>query len=139
MKKKAILAFFAVLVLIFATACGNNEKTEQNSVKNTSTFEGISVEVINMHTIKPLDKEAVLKAVMDTRRIITVEDHTVIGGLGSAVSEVVCENCPVPVLRVGVEDKFGKSGKVPALLEAYGLTTENIVAKAKAAIAAKKN
>ena len=100
--------------------------------------EGISARVTNVHTIKPIDKEDIIEAAKTTGCIVTAEEHNVMGGLGAAVAEVVCENCPVPVLRVGVEDKFGKSGKVPALLEAYGLTTENIVAKAKAAIAAKK-
>ena len=100
--------------------------------------EGISARVTNVHTIKPIDKDDIIEAAKTTGCIVTAEEHNVLGGLGSAVAEVVCENCPVPVLRVGVEDKFGKSGKVPALLEAYGLTTENIVAKAKAAIAAKK-
>ena len=100
--------------------------------------EGISARVTNVHTIKPIDKEDVIEAAKTTGCIVTAEEHNIFGGLGSAVAEVVCENCPGPVLRVGVEDKFGKSGKVPALLEAYGLTTENIVAKAKAAIAAKK-
>ena len=99
--------------------------------------EGISARVTNVHTIKPIDKEDIIEAAKTTGCIVTAEEHNILGGLGSAVSEVVCENFPVPVLRVGVEDKFGKSGKVPALLEAYGLTTENIVAKAKAAIAAK--
>ncbi|MBO5702154.1 MAG: transketolase family protein [Clostridia bacterium] len=101
--------------------------------------EGISARVTNVHTIKPIDKDDIIEAAKTTGCIVTAEEHNILGGLGSAVAEVVCENCPVPVLRVGVEDKFGKSGKVPALLEAYGLTTENIVAKAKAAIAAKKN
>ena len=100
--------------------------------------EGISARVTNVHTIKPIDKEDIIEAAKTTGCIVTAEEHNILGGLGSAVAEVVCESCPVPVLRVGIEDKFGKSGKVPALLEAYGLTTENIVAKAKAAIAAKK-
>ena len=100
--------------------------------------EGISARVTNVHTIKPIDKEDIIEAAKTTGCIVTAEEHNILGGLGAAVAEVVCENCPVPVLRVGVEDKFGKSGKVPALLEAYGLTTEKIVAKAKAAIAAKK-
>ena len=100
--------------------------------------EGISARVTNVHTIKPIDKEDIIEAAKTTGCIVTAEEHNIMGGLGAAVAEVVCENCPVPVLRVGVEDKFGKSGKVPALLEAYGLTAENIVAKAKAAIAAKK-
>ncbi len=100
--------------------------------------EGISARVVNIHTIKPLDKEIVLKAAAETGAIVTVEEHSVIGGLGAAVCEAVCEGMPVPVLRVGVEDKFGRSGTVPALLEAYGLTPENIAAKAKAALAQKK-
>ena len=100
--------------------------------------EGISARVVNIHTIKPLDKDIVLKAAAETGAIVTVEEHSVIGGLGAAVCEVVCEGLPVPVLRVGVEDTFGRSGTVPALLEAYGLTPENIVAKAKAALAQKK-
>ena len=103
----------------------------------TLAEEGISARVTNVHTLKPIDKEDIIEAAKTTGCIVTAEEHNILGGLGAAVAEVVCENCPVPVLRVGVEDKFGKSGKVPALLEAYGLTTENIVAKAKAAIAAK--
>ena len=100
--------------------------------------EGISARVINIHTIKPLDKEIVLDAAAKTGAIVVAEEHNVIGGLGSAVAEVVCENKPVPVIRVGVEDSFGRSGKVPALLELYGLTKENIVAKAKKALELKK-
>ena len=100
--------------------------------------EGISARVINIHTIKPLDKEIVLDAAEKTGAIVVAEEHNVIGGLGSAVAEVVCEGKPVPVIRVGVEDTFGRSGKVPPLLEMYGLTPANIAAKAKAAIALKK-
>ena len=96
--------------------------------------EGISARVVNIHTIKPLDREAVIAAARETGAIVTAEEHNVIGGLGSAVAEAVCEACPVPVVRVGVEDQFGRSGKVPALLEMYGLTPANIAAKAKAAI-----
>ena len=96
--------------------------------------EGISARVINIHTIKPLDKDIIIDAAKATGAIVTAEEHNIIGGLGSAVSEAVCEACPVPVLKVGVEDKFGRSGKVPPLLELYGLTVANIVAKAKAAI-----
>ena len=100
--------------------------------------EGIDARVINIHTIKPLDKELVLKAAEETGAIVTAEEHNVIGGLGSAVAEAVCEGCPVPVLKVGVEDKFGKSGKVPPLLEEYGLTAANIAAKAREAVKMKK-
>ena len=104
----------------------------------TLEAEGISARVVNIHTIKPIDREIILAAAQETGAIVTAEEHNVIGGLGSAVAEVVCEACPVPVLRVGVEDKFGHSGKVPALLELYGLTPEQIVLKAKAAVALKK-
>ena len=100
--------------------------------------EGISARVINIHTIKPIDKDIILAAAADTGAIVTAEEHNVIGGLGSAVAEVVSEANPVPVLRVGTEDCFGRSGKVPALLELYGLTPANIAAKAKAAVALKK-
>ena len=100
--------------------------------------EGISARVVNIHTIKPLDKELIVDCAKVTGAIVVAEEHNIIGGLGSAVTEAVCEACPVPVTRVGVEDQFGRSGKVPPLLEMYGLTPANIVAKAKAAIALKK-
>jgi len=100
--------------------------------------EGIDAGVINIHTVKPLDKELLVKAAKATGAIVTAEEHSVIGGLGAAVCEALSESCPVPVLRVGVEDTFGRSGKVPELLELYGLTSANIAAKAKAAIALKK-
>ncbi len=100
--------------------------------------EGISARVINIHTIKPLDKDIIIDAAKSTGAIVTAEEHNIIGGLGSAVAEAVAEAYPVPVLRIGTEDKFGRSGKVPPLLEMYGLTVDNIVAKAKAAIALKK-
>ncbi len=100
--------------------------------------EGIDARVLNIHTIKPLDSELLIKAARETGAIVTAEEHNIIGGLGSAVAEAVCEAAPVSVLRVGVEDKFGKSGKVPELLSEYGLTAENIAEKAKAAIALKK-
>ena len=100
--------------------------------------EGISARVINIHTIKPLDTEIILDAAAKTGAIVVAEEHNIIGGLGSAVCEAVSGACPVPVIRVGVEDVFGRSGKVPALLEAYGLTPANIAAKAKLAVSLKK-
>ena len=100
--------------------------------------EGISARVINMATIKPLDSEAVIAAAKETGAIVTAEEHSVIGGLGSAVSETVCENCPVPVLKLGVYDKFGFSGPAGKLLDMFGLRAENIVEKVKEAIALKK-
>ena len=99
---------------------------------------GIHARVINIHTIKPIDKEIILAAARETGAIVTAEEHSIIGGLGSAVSTVVCEGCPVPVIRVGVEDQFGHSGKVPPLLERYGLTPGNIVSKAEIALSLKK-
>ena len=100
--------------------------------------EGIAARVLNIHTIKPLDEELVLSAAKETGAIVTAEEHSVIGGLGGAVTEYLASVCPVPVLRVGIEDVYGRSGTVPALLEAYGLTAENIAAKARAALALKK-
>ncbi len=104
----------------------------------TLAVEGISARVINIATIKPLDTELLETAARETGAVVTAEEHSVIGGLGSAVAEALAETCPVPVLRVGVQDTFGRSGKVPPLLEMYGLTPAAIVAKAKAAVAAKK-
>lgn len=90
--------------------------------------EGISVRVVNMATIKPIDKEAVISAALETGAIVTAEEHTIIGGLGSAVAEVLVENVPVPLERVGVKDTFGESGKPQELLEKYGLTPKDIKA-----------
>ena len=100
--------------------------------------EGINARVINIHTIKPIDEELIIKAAKETGVIVTAEEHSVIGGLGSAVAEVVSENCPVPVLRVGVKDTFGESGKPNELLEKYGLTSNDIVNKVKKALELKK-
>ena len=99
--------------------------------------DGIDARVINIHTIKPIDREIIIKAAKETGAIVTAEEHNIIGGLGSAVAEVVCESNPVPVVRFGVNDSFGRSGKVPDLLALYGLTPENLAAKAKEAIALK--
>ncbi len=100
--------------------------------------DGISARVINMTTIKPLDTEILCVAARETGCIVTAEEHNIIGGLGGAVAEALSETYPVPVLRVGTEDVFGRSGKVAPLMEMYGLTAANIAAKAKAAIALKK-
>ena len=100
--------------------------------------EGISARVVNIHTIKPIDAEIIAKAASETGAIVTAEEHNIIGGLGSAVAEVVGESVPVPVVRVGMKDTYGHSGTVPALLEAYGLTPDAIVDAAKKAISLKK-
>ena len=99
---------------------------------------GIDAAVVNIHTIKPLDTELVISCAASTGAIVTAEEHNVIGGLGAAVCEAVCESRPVPVMRVGMNDAYGRSGKVPPLLELYGLTPANIAEKAKAAINLKK-
>lgn len=90
-------------------------------------IEGINVSVVDMHTLKPLDSQLVIKKARETGAILTVEEHSIIGGLGSAVAETVCENCPVPVLRLGIADIFGQSGTPDELLEHYGLSVDQIV------------
>ena len=100
--------------------------------------EGIDARVIDMHTIKPLDEEIVRKAAEETGAIVVSEEHNVIGGLGAAVAEFCSENCPVPVVKHGVNDEFGRSGPAPAVLELYGLSPEVMAEKAKKAIAMKK-
>ncbi|MGG7178235.1 transketolase family protein [Clostridium paraputrificum] len=100
--------------------------------------DGINARVVNIHTIKPIDSELIVKAAKETGAIVTAEEHSIIGGLGSAVAEVVSEECPVPVVKLGVNDTFGESGKPNELLEAYGLTTKELVAKVKKALELKK-
>lgn len=95
---------------------------------------GISARVINMATIKPIDKDILVKAAKETGAVVTAEEHNIIGGLGSAVAEVLAENAPVPMRRVGTQDVFGRSGTPSALLELYGLDTKTIVAKAEEVI-----
>ncbi len=121
-------------VTIIATGLMVNEAIEAAKALEE---EGISVELINMHTIKPLDKEAVIKAAKKTGCIVTAEEHNVIGGLGDAVCDAVCEEYPVPVVKLGVEDTFGKSGPAVELLHIFGLDAYNIVKKAKIAISKK--
>ena len=100
--------------------------------------EGISASVINMHTVKPLDTELLISEAKKTGAIVTSEEHNIIGGLGSAVAEALCETCPVPVVKHGVNDEFGRSGPAKELIEYYGLTAAGIVEKAKIAISLKK-
>lgn len=99
---------------------------------NALKEQGIDARVINIHTIKPIDRELIVKAAKETGKIVTVEEHSVIGGLGSAVANVVTEECPVPVHKIGVQDCFGHSGAAAALLKQFGLCAENIVAVTKA-------
>ena len=94
--------------------------------------QGIDARVINIHTIKPIDRDIIIKAARETGKIVTVEEHSIIGGLGSAVGDVVLEEYPVPVVKIGINDVFGHSGAAKDLLAEYGLTADNIVKTAKA-------
>ncbi len=100
--------------------------------------EGVSVRLINMASIKPIDADAIVKAAKETGCILTVEEHNIIGGLGSAVAEVVCESSPCPVVRHGVYDTYGKSGKATELLVDFGFTAEVVAEMAKKALSLKK-
>lgn len=100
--------------------------------------EGISARVVNMHTPKPIDKDAIIKAAKDTGAIVTAEEHTVLGGLGSAISEVVSQNAPVPIKMIGVQDHFGLSGEPDELFKHFGLTPENIAKAVKEVVGMKK-
>lgn len=99
--------------------------------------EGVNAAVVNLPTIKPLDNELVCRLAKQCGAAVTVEEHSIIGGLGSAVAETLAENCPIPLVRLGVADQFGQSGKPDELLAEYGLTAENIAAKVKEAISRK--
>ena len=93
--------------------------------------DGIHAEVINIHTIKPLDEELVVKTASKTKKVVTIEEHSVIGGLGSAVAEVLCEQCPTKMKRIGVYDRFGESGPAKELLHKYELDAEGIYKQVK--------
>ena len=99
--------------------------------------EGIHARVINIHTIKPIDADAVIKAASETGALVTAENHNVIGGLGSAVAEVLAEQRPTPLERVGVKDHFGQVGKAPYLMGVFGITAADIAKAARKAIARK--
>ncbi|MEK7850603.1 MAG: transketolase C-terminal domain-containing protein, partial [Deltaproteobacteria bacterium] len=96
--------------------------------------EGVSARVINISSIKPIDADLIIRAARETGSVVTAEEHSIIGGLGGAVAEVLAESCPVPVKRVGIEDKFGTSGDADLLMEVYGLTAENIAKAAREVI-----
>lgn len=88
---------------------------------------GINIRVVDVHTIKPIDKEMVVKCAKETKKLISIEDHNVVGGLGSAISEVLTEEYPTKLIRLGVKDTFGKSGKAKELMEYFGITAKNII------------
>lgn len=110
------------------------EVSESLVAANRLEEEGISVEVINIHTIKPLDKEIILKAARNTKKVVTVEEHSVIGGLGSAVSELLAEEYPVPVYKIGIQDVFGESAPARELLAKHGLDAIGIYKKVKSLV-----
>ncbi len=110
---------------------------EALKAKDILAKQGISARVINMATIKPIDKALVIESAKKTGCIVTAEEHSIIGGLGSAVAEVLSEECPTPMVRVGVNDTFGESGPAWELLKKYGLSAENIAKAAASAIAKK--
>ena len=118
-------------VTIVATGLMVNEALE---AAKTLEADGISARVVNIHTIKPLDKELICKCAKETGLIVTAEEHSVIGGLGSAVAETVTECCPVPVVKIGVNDEFGYSGPAVELLKRFGLSAENIADTVKKAL-----
>ena len=119
-------------VTIFATGLEVNESMEAAKLL---AADGIKAEVINIHTIKPIDKELITASAKKTGKVVTVEEHSIIGGLGSAVCEVLAETAPVPVLRIGVIDVFGESGPAKTLIAKYGLDAESIYNKVKAYLA----
>ena len=116
-------------VTIFATGLCVNETIEAEKLL---AADGINAEIINIHTIKPIDRELVVQSAAKTGKVVTVEEHSVIGGLGSAVCEVLCEEAPTKVLRIGVNDTFGESGPAVELIHKYGLDAEDIYKKVKA-------
>ncbi len=92
---------------------------------------GINIRVIDIHTIKPIDKEIIIKCAKETKKLISIEEHSIIGGLGTAISEVLVENYPAKLVRIGIKDCFGKSGKAQELLEYFGLTSKEIIEEVK--------
>ena len=116
-------------VTIIATGLEVNESLEAAKMLEA---DGISAQVINIHTIKPLDTELVVSAAKKTGKVVTVEEHSIIGGLGGAVAETLSEQCPTKMLRIGMMDTFGESGPAVKLLEKYGLDAAGIYGKVKA-------
>jgi transketolase len=117
-------------------ACGHMVWLAVEAAKELAT-KGISAEVINIHTIKPLDSEAIIKSISKTRCAVTCEEHNVLGGMGDSVAQVAARNLPIPIEFIGTNDTFGESGTPMQLLEKYGLSASNIVAAAQKAISRK--
>ena len=115
-------------VTIFATGVTVSEAIK---AKEELEKENINVRVIDMHTIKPIDKETIIKCAKETKKLISIEDHNVIGGLGTAIADVLAENYPAKLIKIGINDTFGKSGKAEELLKYYRLIAEEIVKEVK--------
>lgn len=113
---------------VFATGVMVSEaiKAQQELEK-----QGINIRVVDIHTIKPIDKEMIVKCAKETEKLISIEDHSIIGGLGTAISEVLIEEHPKKLIKMGIKDEFGKSGKATELLQYYGLTAEKIIEQVK--------
>ena len=109
---------------VFATGITVSEAIK---AKEELANKGINIRVVDMHTIKPIDKEIIIKCAQETKKLISVEDHNIIGGLGSAISEVLTEECPTKLIRLGIKDTFGKSGKAEELMKYFEITAKNIV------------
>ena len=114
---------------VFATGVVVSEAIK---AKEELEKQGINIRVADMHTIKPIDKETIIKCAKETKKLISIEDHSIIGGLGTAISEVLTEEYPCKLIRMGIKDEFGKSGKATELLEHYGLTAEHIIKNVQA-------
>ena len=109
---------------IFATGVTVSEAIKaQEELKN----KGINVRVIDIHTIKPIDKDMIIKCAKETKKLVSIEDHNIIGGLGSAISEVLTDEYPTKLIRLGIKDTFGKSGKAEQLMKYFGIVAENII------------
>ena len=122
-------------VAIFATGTMVHKALKASEILKK---EGINARVINIHTIKPLDEKTIIKTAKETGAVISVEEHSIFGGLGGAIAEVLGEHCPVPMKIIGVKDVFGESGEYDELLEKFGLTTRNIVTSAREIMRRKK-
>ena len=109
---------------VFATGV-----TMQEAIKAKISLEeqGVNIRVVDIHTIKPIDKDMIIKCAKETKKLVSIEDHSIIGGLGSAISEVLTEECPAKLVRLGIKDTFGKSGRAEELMEYYGITAKEIV------------
>ena len=113
---------------VFATGV---EVAEALKAKEQLEKENINIRVVDVHTIKPIDKETIIKCAKETKKIITIEDHSIIGGLGTAVCEVLAEEYPTKVIRMGMKDQFGKSGKADQLLKYFKLDSQAIIEEIK--------